>query len=125
MKEVAVWLRSLQHLAGSTVGIVLLAIGAGLVLNSVLKLYVLGLESDSYFNAEERCYEEVVKPYATKDEQPEFSSEAEKNDLLTACQERMKSAEKIQYTRYKEEQIVDGVVFLFIGGALWLVFRRK
>lgn len=117
------WLRDLVNIGAAITGIVLTAIGSVMVLNATMKLYVFGFETNSYFNAEEQCTNDHM--YRAKPEGEADKKEKMTDEELAKCVEKKTVAEKGRYQRQKKENIIDGLGFLIVGGALWFFHRRR
>ena len=114
------WLRDFPRFAGTLVGIALTAIGGVMTLNVVLKVYVFGFTSNSYFSAEEQCkfqdYAEVkegAKPARLQGEE------------RTACIEEKTKVEETRFIKNKKENLIDGAAMLLVGIPFWIIFTRR
>lgn len=120
MAEKSFWMQRFPKLIGTLVGIVLTAIGGVMTLNVVLKVYVFGFTTNSYFSAEDQC----------KFEDYSLVKEGEKAKLLkgeerTACIAEKTKIENDRYLRDKKENLVDGAAMLLLGIPFWIIFARR
>lgn len=122
MEKKLSWLRDLVNFGGIIVGIVLTAIGGVMFLNSMLKVYVFGFETNSYFNAEEQCTMPEYAPTKTgEDPQLKVKPQSEIDECITKKTEY----EKIRYSRQQKESMIDGFAFLLVGIVLWVIHHNK
>ena len=133
------WLTSLPKVIGLCAGIILSAVGSVMVINMVLKVYIIGFTEPRYEgNYETMCeYKNKNEKRITLDtlaqKNPEISvvdtsfpmerSAAEKN----ACIAKEEAKAQKQYLREKKEDLVNGLSSLFVGIFFWVWFgyRRK
>ncbi len=124
------WLRELPNLAGVIVGIVLTAIGGVMIINTVLKVYVFGFETNSYFNAEEQCtgklgYVDGRSPIAVPTKNSEEEAQKLTQEEIDECIEKTTQTEKDRYRRQQQERMIDAIGFLAVGIFLWILNRRR
>jgi len=120
------WLTDLQNFAGVVIGLIMLAIGSVMFLNSGAKLYILGYESNSYFSAEDRCNENHISPIYLKAEiSPAQKIEKKTPEEIEMCIEKATKKEKKQYTRNKLDDMLDGAIMVIIGFPIWFFHRQR
>jgi len=124
MEKSFTWLRELVPIAGHILGIVLFAVGGIMFMNPLLKLYVFGYESNSYFNPTEICENDQRYPRTTKEEIAEKEFILDETEL-SKCIEKKKEQEISRYTRQQHDNMINGVVSLFFGLIFWGIYRRR
>jgi len=128
-KHSLAWLPDLVNVGGTIVGIVMTAVGGVMFLNTTLKVYVFGFETNTYFNAEEQCRNDKLyapRPTSSNEVSIEKQPTVEINEEeISQCVERKANIEKENYRRRQYEQMIDGFAFLFVGIFLWIMHRRK
>ena len=119
------WPQDIINFVGAIVGIVLTAIGSVMFLNTILKVYVFGFQTESYFSAEQMCgfrdAPKIMLPVRADPVLPANLSEAE----MTACIEEKTTQATAQYLRRKKESLIDGFAMLLVGIPFWILFERR
>ncbi|PID83273.1 hypothetical protein CSB11_01915 [Candidatus Campbellbacteria bacterium] len=121
-------IKSLINVFATTIGIIIIAIGSVMVLNSVLKLYVFGIETDSYFDAEQECINDIkledkLGPSGEilEIKYGEIRKTQEYKDCIIAKTEQ----EKRSYKKEKTDNMADGIPFIIVGLAILVIYRTR
>jgi len=114
------WIGSLMNIASGLLGLIFTLIGSIMLLNSIARLYIFGYETNKYFNASEICEFSQKLSDENKLEKIKNNPKEKKE-----CIAEKTAFEKKKYHRQQTEQIIDGFVFLIVGGPVWIYYRRK
>lgn len=127
MTEKKHWITSLPKVIGLCAGIILTAVGSVMLLNSVLKLYVLQFDTPRYGeDFKMSCQYEPLPKLNRRDANPELEdSVLRTEESLAACVTEKKQNAKEQYQRDKKEDMVSGISSLFVGIFFWVWFGRR
>ncbi len=112
-------IKNLVKLVGTSAGIILFSIGAVMLLNSFLKLYVFSLETDSYFNPQRTCQQ------VEKKDDLNFSDEIFNEAEYSSCVERETTYAKETYQKRKKSEMIDGFSFLVVGTIIFIFYQKK
>jgi hypothetical protein len=116
------WLSILPKTIGLCAGIILTAVGSVMLLNAVLKLYVIQFDTPRYTDDYRMsCEYAPVNHYTEKPKEPALRTEAE----LEKCMTEKKQNAKNQYQRNKKEDMVSGMSSLIVGIFFWIWFGRR
>lgn len=125
------WLYDLINFGGAVTGIILTAIGGTMLLNSALKLYVFEFSSNEYsYVTKDSCrfdYNYAPVPVAVAKE-PTLNAETKRertDEEIEKCMAERQAEERKNYTRRKQENMVDGLAMLIIGIPFWAIFDRR
>lgn len=112
------WITKLVPALAFAAGIIITSVGGIMTVSSSLKLAVFDSEPYSYIN-EESCRYNYEKPYigdAPVERTPEETS---------LCVEDRKQEELQRFQKNQQENIIDGISALIVGGILLLAFRKR
>lgn len=133
------WITSLPKVIGLCAGIILTAVGSVMVLNMVLKVYILGFTEPRY----EGNYETMCEYKNENEKRRMLNTLAQKNPEIAvvdtslpmersfaekeACIAKEEAKAQKRYLREKKEDLVNGLSSLFVGIFFWTWFgyRRK
>ncbi len=132
-------LKNAVNLIGSSVGVILLAVGSVMLLNAVLKGYVFGLEKDSYYSQYEcdhilypldyddrlMAFEEVDLVTESDEVASDGMTDEERQEKYKACQDRMEERAQEQFHNRTMHSMIDGLTAVIVGGALLWYYSRR
>jgi hypothetical protein len=121
------WLSSLITFGGAITSIILTAIGGVMMANVILKLYVFKFDTPEYSSAtKESCrmdYAQKIVPATPTELTQEFKERSAEE--IDQCIAEKRAEEKSNYTRQKQESLVDGLAMLLVGIPFWVIFERR
>lgn len=126
MKVIEIF-KSLTNVIGTTIGVVLIAIGAVMLINATLKLTVFGLDSGPHHNIY-GCdlYEEDSRMRAADEKLAiDLLSEEERLLKYEECLVREQEREKKRFINTKKHSLVDGIALLIVGIPLFAYYMRR
>jgi divalent metal cation (Fe/Co/Zn/Cd) transporter len=107
------WIKKVVPSVALLIGIVLTAIGATMLLSSVLKLAFYAPVANDY-------------SYACEPENKTGSARTQAlEETEEECIARMYDEEVARFNNRQVENTLDGIAFLIVGGFLWIWFARK
>ena len=109
------WIEKIVPTIGLLIGIILVAIGAIITGGSALKLALYEPNPASLYN-----YQCEFKPNSDAT-QPESRMTGTER---TVCIESAQSDDAIRFRQDKKNMIIDGAMFLGVGIAFWIIFKR-
>lgn len=109
------WIEKIIPTIGLLIGIVFVAIGSILAGGSALKLALYEPNPASSYT-----YQCEFVNTASPTEPPQRLSEDERALCLTTAQ----SDDALRYRNDKKNVIIDGSMFLVVGGMFWFIFKR-
>jgi hypothetical protein len=118
MSDKKQWITKLVPALAFAAGIIITSVGGIMVTSSSLKLAVFDTEPYSYITKESCRYNYSV-PTLSGDYLPQTSK-----DILSCVEER-KQEEKNRFQNEQQEDIIDGLSALIVGGILLLAFRKR
>lgn len=112
------WITKLVPALAFAAGIIIASVGGIMTISSSLKLVMFDSEPYSYVN-EEQCRYDYSKPAID-------GITAVHSDLETEqCIQDKKKEELVRFQKNQQENIIEGVSALIVGGVLLLAFRRR
>ncbi len=127
MKAVAI-IKSLINVVGTSIGVVLIAVGAVMLINATLKLTVFQLESSPHFEAY-RCDQYIemdhgMFPANEKSEMTKLTPQ-QREKKYTECIVREQKREKKRFSNEKKHNLIDGTALLLVGIPLFVFYMRR
>jgi hypothetical protein len=129
MKAIEV-IKNLINVVGSSVGVIMIAIGGVMFLGAFLKLYVFGLEKGQHFQPY-RC-DEIMRPVGVDDvdmpikgNQYANLSFERRQKLYDECIHNELKNEKERYVNQQKHAMIDGFTFGVVGLPILVFYMRR
>ncbi|XLQ20429.1 MAG: hypothetical protein ACKUBY_01450 [Candidatus Moraniibacteriota bacterium] len=125
-------IKNLINVIGSSVGVIMIAIGSVMFLGAFLKLYVFDIRSDEDFRAYQ-CDQIIDAPYTNPQQTGNYVitqkqlSEEDRLEQYEQCIARENKREQIQFVNRKKHAMIDGFALIVVGLPILLfyMFRAK
>lgn len=119
-------LRGLVNIAGYVVGLIMMVVGATMFLNAFVKVYVFGFTMETWQTPEEFCdnekyaYTRVLSDADDAEDDKKMTEEE-----YDECVEKKTTSMKREYTRRKQENMIDGGISLLVGSLVLFAHRNR
>jgi len=112
------WIRRVAPVAGYCIGLVFVAIGAVMMLQSGMKL---SFTEPNSFYYENQCENDFRYSVALPEEKPAEMTPEEKEE----CLKNQKEREQKQFKNRNIQDLINGLSLLIVGGIFWGMFRER
>ena len=129
MKAIEI-IKNLINVIGSSIGVIMIAIGSVMFLGAFLKLYVFNLKTDANFRTYE-CDQIINAPYTNPQIIEEKGvvhnqlSNQERTEKYTQCIEREIDREQVRFINQKKHAMIDGFALIIIGLPILIFYMRR
>jgi len=128
MKAIEI-IKNLINVIGSSVGVIMVAIGSVMFLGAFLKLYVFNVNLDADFRAYQ-CDQIIDAPYTNPQQVKNTSEQLSEEDRLERheqCIAREIKREQARFINHKKHAMIDGFALIVVGLPILLfyMFRAK
>lgn len=138
-------IKNLVNLVGVTAGIIITAVGSIMLINSVLKVYVFGIEVNSHFDPKWTCekydwetreFKKLENNMLSSDVNVNININNDKKELTQEQKEELDKKHKEclldeeikaknKYFANKKEEMGDGLAFLIVGLPILFFYQRR
>jgi len=113
------WIKKIAPIVGCVIGLVLVAIGAVMTLQSGMKLAF--AEPAPYYGYDTSCEDQDRFKFSPEGEEVIKMTPEEKEE----CESDQKEREERQFKNRHVQDLINGLSLLIVGGIFWGVFREK
>lgn len=123
-------IKNLINVIGSSVGVIMIAVGLVMFIGAFLKLYVFNLELGANFRAY-NCDQIIDAPYTNPkmiDDGSVTQDQLSKKDRMDKYNQCVKREDKREYGRFineKKHMMIDGFTFFIVGLPILIFYMRR